>query len=152
MDENGNPMEYRHLLRRPEDKVIWEKGMCREVGRLSNGYEDIVSTNTKRFISRAELPKGAKLTYMRIVCTHKPTKSDKFRVRLCAGGDRLVYDGPLRTPTAELPTVKLHVNSTISTKGARYMTGDIKNFYLGTRMEKIRICQISSQKYPSGIY
>ena len=38
MDENGNILEYRHLLKRPDDKIIWEQSMCRELGRLSNGY------------------------------------------------------------------------------------------------------------------
>ena len=73
---------------------------------------------------------------MRIVCTYRPKKSDTHRVRLCVGGDRLVYDGPLQTPTAELPTVKMHC--TISTKGARYMTGDVNRSYLRTPIKNLQ--------------
>ena len=72
---------------------------------------------------------------MTIVCTHKPSNSDTERVRLCVGGDRLEYNGNIRTPTADLTTVKLLLNSAISTKNAKFMTMDIKNFYLGTPME-----------------
>ena len=42
-------------------------------------------------------------------------------------------------PTGQIytvTTVKLHLNSVISTTAARYMTGDLKDFYLNTPMEK----------------
>ena len=85
---------------------------------------------------------------MRIVCDHKPHKSDPIRVRLCVGGDRLEFDGPLRTPTADLTTVKVYINSTISTPGARYMTGDIKNFYLGTPLKIYEYAKIHRKNIP----
>ena len=72
---------------------------------------------------------------MQIVCRFKSTKSDKNHIDLCAGGDQLPYDGPLKTPTTDITTVKLHVNITISTLGARYMTGDMKNFHLGSLLK-----------------
>jgi hypothetical protein len=37
-------------------------------------------------------------------------------------------------PTAELLTVKLLINSIISTQGAKFVTMDIKDFYLNTPM------------------
>ena len=77
---------------------------------------------------------GRKVTYMTIVCTHKPSKSDPERVRLCVGGDMLEYHGNIRTLKADLTTVKILINSTISTKSAKFTTMDIKNFYLGTPM------------------
>ena len=78
----------------------------------------------------------------------KPHKSDPERIRLCAGGDQLIYDGPLWTPMADITTVKIHANSTISTKGARYMTGDIKNFYLGTAMKKFEYAKYHRKNIP----
>ena len=109
--------------------------MCKELGRLSQGYGKTAGTNTIFFIKRSQVPKGEKVTYFSIVCTHRPQKADPNRVRLVAGGDKLLYDGPIRTPTADLITCKIHLNRVISTKGAKYMTGDIGNFYLGTPMK-----------------
>ena len=40
------------------------------------------------------------------------------------------------TPTADLLTVKLLLNSVISTPGAKFMTLDLKDFYLSTPMER----------------
>ena len=52
------------------------------------------------------------------------------------GGDRVSYTGDVRTPTLCLLTVKLLVNSVISTEGAEFMTLDIKNFYLNTQLAR----------------
>ncbi len=40
------------------------------------------------------------------------------------------YPGKVGTPTTNLLTVKLLINSTISNVGAKFMTIDIKDFYL----------------------
>ena len=88
-DTTGAMLEYRHLIKRPEYKDKWEAVMCRELGRLSQGYGNTIGTNTIFFIPRSKVPADRKVTYMTIVCTHKPTKSDPERVRLCVGGDIL---------------------------------------------------------------
>jgi hypothetical protein len=125
-DDTGQTLEYRHLIGQDKYKNKYEEGMCRELGRLTGGYKNTPGTNTMTFITRNKIPPGRQCTYLRIVCTHKPNKADQYRVRLCAGGDRLTYDGEIRTPTADLTTVKIHLNSTISTRGGRYMTADVK--------------------------
>jgi hypothetical protein len=56
------------------------------------------------------------------------------RTRLVAGGNRVHYPGNAGTPTTDLLTIKLLVNSTISSAGAKFMTMDIKDFYLNTSM------------------
>lgn len=51
-------------------------------------------------------------------------------------GDNLInYPGNVSTNTADMTTVKIPLNSTISTAKARFATIDIKNFYLGTPMK-----------------
>ena len=40
------------------------------------------------------------------------------------------------TPTASITTVKMHLNSTVSTKQARCCTLDIKDFYLNSNLDK----------------
>jgi hypothetical protein len=53
--------------------------------------------------------------------------------------------GETSTPTVEMPTVKAHINSTLSTPGAKYMTLDISDFYLNTEMERPEYIRISSK-------
>ena len=55
-----------------------------------------------------------------------------------AGGDRVHYPGDAGTPTADLLTVKLLFNSIISTPNAKFMTMDIKDFYLNTPMAQYK--------------
>ena len=53
-----------------------------------------------------------------------------------AGGDIVHFPGDAGTPTADLLTVKLLINSIISTTSAKFMTMDIKDFYLNTPMAR----------------
>jgi hypothetical protein len=46
-----------------------------------------------------------------------------------AGGDRVHYPGDAGTPTADLLTIKLLINSIISTRNTKLMMMDIKDFY-----------------------
>ena len=52
------------------------------------------------------------------------------------GGDRINCPGEVATPTAEMLVAKMLFNSVISTKGARFMTMDISNFYLMTPLHR----------------
>ena len=82
------------------------------------------------------------VTYGSFVCTIRPEKSEKNRTRFVVGGDRVNYPGAVATPTADMLVAKLLFNSVISTKGAKFMTADISNFYLNTpltRPEYIRL-------------
>jgi hypothetical protein len=95
------------------------------------------STNTFFFIHKNQVPKdqAKDVTYGLITTLVRPEKIDEpNRTRLVVGGDRVHYPGNADTPTANLHTVKLLINSIISTKGARFMTMDIKDFYLDTPM------------------
>jgi hypothetical protein len=58
------------------------------------------------------------------------------RLQLTISGDRLNVPGDWGTPTVDMVTVKLHLNSVISTKGACYCTIDLKDFYLMTPMTR----------------
>jgi hypothetical protein len=52
------------------------------------------------------------------------------------GGNLINFHSDVSTPTADPTTAKLVINHTLSTTNAKYMCGDIKNFYLGTPMER----------------
>jgi hypothetical protein len=75
------------------------------------------------------------VTYGLITCLIRPKKIEEpNRTRLVVGGNRVFYPFDTVTPTANLLTVKLLINSVISTPGARFFTMDIKNFYPCTSM------------------
>ncbi len=75
------------------------------------------------------------VTYGLITCLIRPEKIDEpNQTRLVARGNRVHYPGNAGTSTANLLTVKLLINNTISTLNAKYMTMDIKDFYLNIPM------------------
>ena len=65
----------------------------------------------------------------------RPGKPDPNRTRVTIGGNTITYLGDCGTKTASLETVKLVLNSTLSTPNARYMTADLENFYLMTPLD-----------------
>ena len=91
------------------------------------------------------------MTYAKFVCELKPNKAEVHRTRLTVGGDKVHYPGDVGTPTADLTLVKMHLNSIISTRGARYMTLDVKNFYLNTPMERYEYVRIKIDDIPQEI-
>lgn len=65
----------------------------------------------------------------------RPEKAIPRRVRWTDDGHRIEYPGDVSTKTADLITAKLLlINSTRSTPNTRYLTTDLKDFYLGTPM------------------
>jgi hypothetical protein len=61
---------------------------------------------------------------------------------LVAGGDRVHYPADAGTPTANLLTIKILINSIISRAGAKFMTMDIKDFYLNTPMARYKYMRL----------
>ncbi len=83
------------------------------------------------------------MTYGLITTLIRPEKNDKpNRTRLVAGGDRVNYPGDASMPTANLLTVKILLNSIISTPNTTFMTMDIKNFCLNTPMARYEYMQL----------
>ena len=88
------------------------------------------------FIRHDDVPidRRRDVTYGRVCVNYRPEKVDPNRTRLTVGGNRITYPGDCSTPTVDMVTVKIHLNSVISTKNARYCTIDLKDFYLNTPM------------------
>jgi hypothetical protein len=72
------------------------------------------------FINKTEIPEERRgnVTWGQIVCTYHGTKKGKFWTSITMGGNLINYPGDCRTPTADLLTVKLFLNSIISTPNA----------------------------------
>ena len=106
-----------------------------ELGRLTKGLKrGIQGTETMKFIQKHEVSYNKKVTYARFVCDYRPQKEDKERTIITVRGNRLEYQGEVSTKTAGLTTIKLLLNSVVSSIYAKFMTADVKNFYLNTPM------------------
>jgi hypothetical protein len=118
--DTGLDAEYKELLKSSKGP-LWENACADEFGRLAQGNLPTLPTGTDtiHFIHRTEMPKGRKATYLKIVLADKPHKAIQERVRATVGGNRVDYPGETSTKTSDLITVKLLLNSTISTPGAR---------------------------------
>ena len=88
------------------------------------------------------------VTYGRVVVNYHPEKSDPYRTRLTVGGNLIVYPSDCGTPTVDLLTVKLLINSVISSTGAKFLTIDIQNFYLNTPMERFEYMKLKLSDLP----
>jgi len=111
-------------------------------------------TNTIVFIKKNQVPqdRAKDVTYGLITCLVQPEKIDEpNRTRLVAGGDRVHYPGDAGTPTANLLTVKLLLNSIISTPNAKFMTMDIKDFYLNTPMTRYEYMRLRLADMPKDV-
>ena len=56
-EDTGKALEYRHLIKHPKHKDVWETSLSNEFGRLAQGIRDIPGTDTIFFISKSEIPK-----------------------------------------------------------------------------------------------
>ena len=70
------------------------------------------------------------------MCSVRPEKKENNRTRFTVGGDRIDYPGEGATPTTDMLVAKILFNSIISTKGSRFMTIYISNFYLMTPLKR----------------
>jgi hypothetical protein len=136
--EGGELLEYKQLIDNPKMQGTWTHSYGNEIGRLAQGMPGrSTGTNMIIFIRKNQVPKeqAKDVTYGIITTLIRPEKIDELnQTRLVAGGDRVHYPGDAGTPTANLLTVKLLINSIISTAGAKFMMMDIKDIYLNTPM------------------
>ena len=84
-----------------------------------------------------------------MVCDHRPLKTEQNRVRLTLGGDVLDYLGDTVSPVASLIESKLLFNSVISDShlGARFMSLDIKDFFLQSILHDTEYLRIHSNYF-----
>ncbi len=135
----GHLMETRHLLVNPNYKELWGKSYTKEVGCLAQGMPGVSKgTNTIVIICRKDIPHNCKrdVTYAPVCVNYCLEKEDPSCTRVTMGGNLLHYPGDCGTPTVDMITVKLHLNSIISTKNAHYCTIDLKDFYFNTPMDQ----------------
>jgi len=153
--KTGKMLNYRQLLRNPFYSKPWSLSSANEFGRLANGIGGRIKnpTNTIRFIRRDEVPtkRMKDVTYGQFVCSVRPEKKEANRTRFTVGGDRINYPGEVATPTADMLVAKMLFNSVVSTKGAKFMTMDISNFYLMTPLKRPEYIRIKLSDIPEEV-
>jgi hypothetical protein len=146
--DKGELLEYCHLIANHATKATWQHSYGNEIRRLAQGMPGYNSgTNTIMFIKKNQVPqdRANDVTYG-LITTLIPN-----RTRLVAGGNRVHYLEDAGTPTANLLTIKLLLNSIISTPNAKFMTMDIKDFYLNTPMARYEYMQLQIADMPEDI-
>jgi hypothetical protein len=139
--ETGRSLKHQELITKLRYKIKWMRSTANEINRL---YD----TNTIRLIRRSAIPKGRKVTYGSFVVDIKDHKEEKERTRLTVGGDQIEYRGDKSTRTAGLTTAKILINSVISTKDAKFLVIDIKNFNLNTPLGRFEYMVINLASLP----
>jgi hypothetical protein len=141
----GATLEYCDLIKGP-DKLKWEQGWCNEFIRLGPK-----GTKTIQAIAFQHIPKGWAIGNIRIVAALKPLKMEMHCTRFTIAHHQHDYTGATSTPTVDMPSVKCHLNSTISTSNASYATIDISDFYLNTKMARLEYMRIPLKVIPQSI-
>ena len=122
-----------------------------EYGRLADRVGgQVKGTKTIRFIRKRDLPKERRkdVTYGQLVCTERDKKAERLQSRFLFGGNRTNYTDEVATPTTGMIVAKIIFNSVVSTKGARFMTMDISNFYLDTPLKPPEYLRIKLSDIP----
>lgn len=148
--------KYDKLARDPLLQETWTTAFGKELGGLAQGDNKTgaAGTNTIFFMNHEEIkmiPQDRTVTYARIVVDYRPQKQDPNRVRITVGGNLISYPGELTTRTADLVTSKILWNSVISTEGARYVTADLKLFYLTAPLDRYEYMRMPLKIIPKHI-
>ncbi len=155
IEDNGELLEYHNLIANPKTRAVWAHLYGNKIGHLAQGMPGWnTGTNTIFFICRDQVPcdRTKDVTYGLITCLIRPKKTDEpNRTRLVAGGDRVHYPGDTGMPTADLLTIKLLINSVISTSGAKFMAMDITDFYLNTPMARYKYMRLKLADMPADV-
>jgi hypothetical protein len=157
--DTGRAKTIDSLLQGP-DKDIWTTSLTNEWGRCAQGVsknrpaaKHVVGNQTIFFICPDQVPAGRKVTYSNFVCTMQPGKAEPYRIRMTVGGDKLDAYQDVRSPAVGMLDTKLHLNSTISDAkhGARYCTGDLKDFFLCSDMPIYQYMRVHRKYVPAAI-
>jgi hypothetical protein len=127
---------------------IWQTAFGKDLGGMVQGNNKTGQKGTNAIIimTNAEIPRIPKnQTNARVLVDFCPQKSDLHRIRITASGNLINYPGNLLTRTANLTTSKIMWNSVLSTKEAKYMCLDIKNFYLSAPMDRFEYMKFISR-------
>ena len=147
---------YRKLINDPATAETWQTAFGKDFGGIVQGDNKTGQKGTNSMLVMkhndiTNIPSDRVVTYAKVVVDCRPQKADPIRIRITAGGNLISYPGELYTGTADLTTLKLLWNSVLSTKNAKYMCLDIKNFYLSAPLDRFEYMKIPLHLFPAWI-
>ena len=83
-----------------------------------------------------------------MVADFRPQKPDPHRIHITVGGSKISVDYDIGTPTADLSTTKILINSTLSTWGAWWAGFDLMNMYLNTDLNDYENLRVHTSQIP----
>ena len=124
-----------------------------ELGRLAQGAGTRMPTGTNiiHFIAKKTVTVRRTVTYGRIVATIRSAKVETHRVRLTVDSNRTNYYGDKSIFMAEIETVNILLNSTISTPRIIFSTVDVKDFYVNTPISTFEYMRLPINIIPEEI-
>jgi hypothetical protein len=143
-DSNNKPLNYKAARRGP-DALLWRNEESKELVRL---LED---TKTMKLFDCTLKPLNRKASYYnpQIQCKVKDGVIVR-RIRGTYGGNISDFTGNCSSYTADLQTVKIHYNAIVS-EGAKMLTLDLTDFYLGSTLPHPKYMWLTSVQIPPDI-
>ena len=110
-------------------------------------------TNILFFVSRNKIPpdRFRDIAHAKIVCSVCHQREETNRNWLTFTGYNIKSGIDNGTPTPDLLSVKLYLNSVISTTGVKFMGLDIKNLYLNTPMDRPEYLHMSLNNFHNDV-
>jgi hypothetical protein len=127
----GDPLNWSHAMKGPHS-AAWMAAMDAEFELL------FVTHDTMHLIHHCDIPQDRLISYFNPQLKMKLNAEllHVFRIRGTYGGNRSDYEGDKAAYTADMPTIKILLNLTVSDPDRKFMTIDIVAMYLHTRLDR----------------
>lgn len=129
--DTGDSLKWKSVMDGPH-RNDWIAASDAEFERL------FITHDTMRMVHLTDIPKDRLISYFNPQLKMKLNADLKhlFRMRGTYGGNRSDYEGDKSAYTADMPTVKILLNRTVSDPDRKWMTADIVDMYLHTRLQR----------------
>ena len=147
-------LSYKKLMNDLATAKVWQTAFRKDVGGMVQGDNKKIQKDTNAmFVMMQEdimhaLTVGKCFTYVNPTVDFCPPKDNPYRIHITAGGNLITFEGNASVRTANLDTAKMHWNSVISTRKARYMCLNIKHFYLTAKLEYFEYMKMPLSLFP----
>jgi hypothetical protein len=143
VDSEGKPFRYRKCSL-GTDGAKWQSAAHAEFVRLFEVRKNC------HWIRRSQIPSGRIASYYNPRCKIKVKNgTSDYRVRGTYGGNVTDFTGDRTAHTADMTTVKILLNHTVSSPDWKWMTADITDMYLHTELDKPEYMFIDKMDIPA---